>query len=483
MTESETVQPGSAGGGKRPFLSSLSAKLLLLTVAFVMLAEVLIFTPSIARARLIWLEELLADAYLAALVQEAAGGTEISMMLEDKLLAEVGALRIDLTQPDGEIRMLGAGASMPDLFVNLDDRNPVDLILDAFEVMLVGSGRTVLMTGSPANTEGVRVEVVFDETPLCDVLLDFSIRILALSIFISLITAGLVFLSLRMLLVRPMERFSRTLVAFAADPEDGRNVIRPSGRRDEIGTAERTLRDMQGAVRDALHQKERLAALGTAVAKVNHDLRNILATASLVTEGLTLSRDPDVQQASRKLFDVLDRAVGLCSRTLDYATESTAFLEIDTVPLAPLVDRAVEEARSQAGEGASISLAVPSDVTVAVDADHWVRVLANLIRNAIQAGAGRIEISASTSADPDVGVDIRIVDNGPGLPDRAKTNLFRPFAGSARPGGTGLGLAIVKEIVTAHRGEIRLVSSGPDGTEFAIRVAEGEAGPQSGHRL
>lgn len=382
-------------------------------------------------------------------------------------------MRIDLTQPDGEIRMLGEGASMPDRIVDLDDRNPLRLILDAFEVLWAGEGRTVLMTGSPPNTDGVEVEVVFDETPLCDELIDFSIRILALSIFISLITAGLVFVSLRMLLVRPMERFSRTLVAFAADPADGGNVIRPSNRRDEIGVAERTLRDMQVTVREALQQKERLAALGTAVAKVNHDLRNILATASLVTEGLTLSKDPDVQRASGKLFEVLDRAVSLCSRTLDYATESTAFLEREVCALAPLVARAAEDARGQTDGTVEVAIDIPHSLTVIVDPDHWSRVLTNLIRNAIQAGATRVRVTAGPGdpQHPDRTVEIRVADDGPGLPDRAKENLFRPFAGSARQGGTGLGLAIVREIVTSHRGDIGLVTTGAGGTVFAIRVA------------
>lgn len=451
-------------------LNSLSAKLLGLTMIFVMLAEVLIFTPSVARARLIWLEETLTDAYLAAQALEAAGEAGVSMELEDRLLEAVGAIRIDMVTQDGELRMLGAGGAMPAILVDLDDRNPVRLILDAFEALAAPNGRIILMAGTPAEAAhpDIRVEVVFDETPLRASLIDFAFRILALSIIISVITAGLVFVSLRGLLVRPMERFSRTMVAFADDPNNAANIITPSRRGDEIGIAERELQTMQIRLRDAMAQQERLAALGTAVAKVNHDLRNMLATASLVSEGLALSDDPRVQKASPRLFAALDRAVDLCSRTLDYAGGGANPVALAEVPLATIAEAAAAEVRETAADGAEIIVDVPSALKVAVDRAQWERVLINLSRNALQAGATTVRIGAQRL--PEGCVDITVVDNGPGMPPRAQENLFRPFAGSAREGGTGLGLAIVKEIVTAHRGEISLARSTAEGTAFAIRL-------------
>src|SRR3546814_4753225 len=143
-------------------------------------------------------------------------------------------------------------------------------------------------------------------------MLDYSERILGLSIVISLIAAGLVFLSLRRLLVVPLTRLIDKMVAFRDDPEDAANVVMPSGRSDEIGVAQRQLHDMQIALRGALKQKARLAALGTGVTKINHDLRNILSTAALLSERLALSDDPEVRRITPRLLDALDRAVDLC---------------------------------------------------------------------------------------------------------------------------------------------------------------------------
>ena len=123
-------------------------------------------------------------------------------------------------------------------------------------------------------------------------MIDFAGRILLLSVMISLITAGLVFLSLNALMVRPMRRITASMMAFRRDPEDPAATLPQTSRADEIGMAQRELIDMQASLRAALRQKERLAALGTAVTKINHGLRNILPTAALVSEASGLQRGP-----------------------------------------------------------------------------------------------------------------------------------------------------------------------------------------------
>ncbi len=127
-------------------------------------------------------------------------------------------------------------------------------------------------------------------------------------------TAALVYLSLQWLLVRPMRRMTASMTRFREDPEDASRMIVPSGRADEIGLAESELAVMQETVRQALGQRARLAALGTAVTKINHDLRNILSTARLVTDGLTASAAPEVRRLAPRLIDAIDRAVALCRR-------------------------------------------------------------------------------------------------------------------------------------------------------------------------
>ena len=133
----------------------------------------------------------------------------------------------------------------------------------------------VMRVVGPAPMGGEFLEIVLDEAPLRKAMLNFSVNILLLSLLISGITAMLVFFTLHYLLVRPMRRITENMIAFRADPENPARVIGDSGRRDEVGTTERELAAMQREIASMLHQKSRLAALGLAVSKINHDLRNL----------------------------------------------------------------------------------------------------------------------------------------------------------------------------------------------------------------
>ena len=112
---------------------------------------------------------------------------------------------------------------------------------------------------------------------------------------------------------------------------------------------------------------------------------------------------------------------------------------------------------------------VSEDLTLEADRSQIFRVFANLTQNAVQSGATRVEVTARHEADF---IAVEIADNGPGLPPRARDNLFQPFAGSARPGGSGLGLAIVRELVRAHGGNIRLLRSTAEGTTFVVELPQ-----------
>jgi signal transduction histidine kinase len=223
---------------------------------------------------------------------------------------------------------------------------------------------------------------------------------------------------------------------------------------------------LQKTVREALGQRARLAALGTAVTKINHDLRNILATARLVTDGLTASAAPEVRRVAPRLVDAIDRAVALCTRTLDFSREGTPPLAPSRFALAPLVDEVGPGLAVAAGE-LVIASAIPPDLAIEADRDQLYRVFLNLARNAVEAGAHRLRFAAARA---DGGIAVEIADDGPGLPPKARENLFRPFFGSARPGGSGLGLAIARELVRAHGGELSLVSSTGAGTVFRLTL-------------
>jgi len=266
--------------------------------------------------------------------------------------------------------------------------------------------------------------------------------------------------------VRPMRRITASMVEFRDDPEDASRVIAASGRRDEIGVAERELAVLQRTVRQALGQRARLAALGTAVTKINHDLRNILATARLVTDGLTASAAPEVRRVAPRLLDAIDRAIALCTRTLDFSREDTPPLARSRFSLAPLIDEIGPGLALSDGDLA-IEDAIPPDLMVEADRDQLYRVFLNLARNAVEAGAHRLRFSAGHEA---ADIAIEVADDGHGLPPKARENLFRPFFGSARPGGSGLGLAIARELVRAHGGELSLASSTGTGTVFRLTL-------------
>ena len=446
---------------------SLSAKLLLLTVFFVMLCEVLIFVPSVARYRMTWLDNHIAAGHIAVLAMSASPNGQVDPALRTELLRQVGAHAVILHRPDGVVQMLDAPMPpKPDVTFDLTKGNVPVWIQRSFETLFSTGNRVMrIVSPSPMNPD-TTVEELLDEAPLRHELRGFGLRILELSIVISLTTAALVFLSLRWLLVRPMRQITDNMTAFRQDPEDASRRIVPRGGQDEIGRAEAELAMLQETVRQALGQRARLAALGSAVTKINHDLRAILATARLVSDGLAESAAPEVRRVAPRLFDAIDRAVALCTRTLDFSREGAPPLHPSRFPLAPLVAE-IEPGLGIAGDPPEIETAVPPDLQVWADRDQLYRVLLNLARNAVEAGARHIRLRTATD---DGILSIDVVDDGPGLPPQVLDNLFRPFFGSGRPGGSGLGLAIARELMRAQGGDLVLVDSTGAGTVFRLTL-------------
>jgi signal transduction histidine kinase len=456
------------------FLRSLSARLLVLTVFFVMLGEVLIFVPSVARYRMTYFEDHIAAAHIATLALIASPSGKLDQALTDELLAEVGVHSITLHRPNGMVQMLdGPEPPKPDVTFILGGGNVPIWIQRSFETLFIGGNRVMRVIGTSSFEPDTKVEILLDEQPLRDEMWKFGGRIFQLSLVLSLIAAALVYLSLQWLLVRPMRRITESMALFGRDPEDASRVIVPRGGRDEIGVAEKELASMQETVRQALGQRARLAALGTAVTKINHDLRNILATARLVTDGLTASAASEVRKVAPRLIDAIDRAIALCSRTLDFSREGAPPFAPSRFPLRPLIEE-LGPTLAISEEDFSIELDMPAELAVEADRDQIYRVFLNLARNSVEAGARRLRI---TAACDDGAVAIDIADDGPGLPPRARDNLFRPFAGSARPGGSGLGLAIARELMRLHGGDLTLVTSTGAGTMFRVTMPAAEKPP------
>ena len=347
------MKPASVQRGRATF--GLSARLLLLTVFFVMLAELLIFVPSISRFRYVWLHDTINRAHLATLALDLQPEPATLEPLQQKLLDAVGANAIVLHM--GARRLLAISSQMPpmvDYTVDLRRATPPRLIMDAVEVLATTQPRVVRVLGHPDVPSPALFEVVFDEAPLRAEMLAYAGRILQLSVVISLLTAGLVYISLQWMIVRPLRRVTGAMTAFRENPEDAGRVVAPTSRGDEIGLAQRELARMQNELRGALRQKTRLAALGAAVAKINHDLRNTLATAVLVSDRLADIDDPEVKRVTPRLFEAIDRAVNLCSQSLGFVGDSLPAMHASRFALAGLIDEVAEAANWPAAAAQAI---------------------------------------------------------------------------------------------------------------------------------
>lgn len=450
-----------------PAIKSLSARLLLLTILFVMLIEFLIYAPSVARFRKDYLEDAISDAYLAILFLAAAPEQMVEESLAMHVLEIAEARQIVIREP-GEPRriLLMSGAETPDLTVDLQKQTFFSYLEGAFDTLFRREDRLLRVIGDAPTDNPLEVEILIEETPMRRAMYNYSVRIFELSLIISVFTAALVYIALQLLMVAPLRRITESIVLFSRSPEDVRTTVKQSQRGDEIGVTENVLADMQRTVRDALREKARLAALGAAVAKINHDLRNILSPAHMLSDRLVDSDDPEVKRIAPRLLSALDRAVDLSVQTLNFAREEGPPLTKTWFGLRDLVDEVAASVHEGLDDGpVALRNEAGTDIEIKADRDQLFRVLVNLVRNAIEAGASRITISAQRESGA-VLIDIR--DNGPGLAKAARDHIFQPFAGSARPGGTGLGLAISNELVRAHDGTIELLQTGPEGTIFRI---------------
>ena len=483
MTEkpavSATKDPNARGGEaqRRAMPFSLSNKLLLLTLVFVMVAEVLVYIPSIASFRNMWLQEKLDTAALVAMATSIRPMAGLPNDLESRMLQSIGVEAIAV-RSEGQRWMISTGEMPTDIAMHHDLRwlKPMDSIRAAFAT-LFSTGNNLVMVSGPPPAGSDRFEIVVREADLRSAMLSYSKNILLLSLAISVITAILVYTALRLLFVRPMQRLSANIVAFSAAPEDASTVIAPSGRADEIGVAEARLADMQKTLRETLAQRRHLADLGLAVSKINHDLRNILASAQLFSDRIGAADDPVVKRFAPKIIGAIDRAIEYTRSVLAYGQAKEEPPRRQLLSLSRLVDDVSDVLALPGQERIHWENRVGPAVEVDGDPEQLFRVLMNLCRNALDAVSDgddpavirRVWVEGERSGSVAL---IRISDTGPGVPEKARATLFQPFQGTTRQGGTGLGLAIAAEIVRAHGGELRLVDRAGAGAVFEVTIPD-----------
>ncbi len=463
---------------------SLSARLLWLTIGLVLVAEVLVFVPSLGRERRDWLRGHLRNANLTAYAVTAIQDG-LPDAAERKLLLRIsGDEMVRVTEHGRAVLALGQmPPSGPAARIDLPTETAPGGMWRALQRLFRGGDTLVELTGPSPLRPGAMVDVVFHDRALNNELRNFAREILVTSLATAGATGALVYLALLVLFVRPMRRIIDSIAAFRADPEHGTPLDAEAVSvlaNDEMAVAGRELSAMQQELRAALWRNARLAALGTAVAKVGHDLRNILTPATIAAERLANNPDPKVARSGQTVIQAVDRATELVHQTLDFAREGPPAVDRATFGLRELVREAIESVTAAIPQLAARNDVAP-DLQVEADRMQLFRVLLNLLRNAAEAGARGARIGAGLESN---GVSIRIEDNGPGLPKRVRENLFRPFLGSARHGGSGLGMAIARDLMRAHGGDIELVATGSAGTRFRLDLplpqAARQAAPEAG---
>ncbi|HLV84529.1 HAMP domain-containing sensor histidine kinase [Devosia alba] len=466
MTTRSSALPGRFSG--------LSIKLIATISAVILLVEIVVYLPSLANFRASWLDDRLRVGVVGARVLDAVPDVmALPRSLTDRLLTSAGAYAI-VYRRDGQSQLIElADPVTPELVVTADmrQRDLPSLIMGAIDTLLAGPGRTLRIIG-PGDLDQTMVELLMPERPLRQDMLDYSGQVVFISLALALLTALTLYLLASYLFIHPVRRLTENMLAFRQAPENGSLIIAPSARRDEIGIAERELAAMETDIFTLLRQRRHLADLGLAVAKINHDLRNTLTSAQLLSDQVATLDDPKVQRLAPRLVTTLDRAIGFAQSVLDYGRETALPPVLAPTRLRPLVDEAAFDARLSAHPRITFTNATPDTLLLNIDSGQMGRVLLNLLKNAreaLEAAGTKIEApEVSFTAVPGTqGITLSVSDNGPGLAPRARDKLFVAFEGSARAGGTGLGLAIAREIVEAHGGQISLVDQ-PVGTRFDL---------------
>jgi len=449
---------------------------LILTTIFVMLAEILIFVPSIARFREEYMMNRLERAQIASLTLLA--NDMIDPALEAELLRTAEVFNVVLRRD--EVRQLVLSSPMPQSIkgtFDLRDPSALVLIRDAFVQLSDAQDGVIRVIGAPVQDAGSLIEITMQTLPLRNAMIDYGIRILILSAVISVITAFLLFLALRAFLLKPIKSVVGHMQNYALAPEDARRIISPSAGVTEVREAEEALMKLETELTQALRQKERLAQLGQAVSKISHDLRNILTTAQLFTDRIEMSEDPSVKRMAPKLVSSITRAVHLCESTLAFGKAEEPSPTLTVTALDQIVQDVVESERLAVGDAEiEFVTTIPKGLKLRADPEQLFRVLANLTRNARQAimatgKPGEICVTATDGAENWI---IEVRDTGPGLPPKAREHLFTAFRGGARKGGSGLGLAIASELVRGHGGMLELLKTDASGTVFSVCLPKGD---------
>lgn len=448
-----------------------------MTIGFVMLAELVIFIPSAATFRQDWLEDRAQQAGLLAQALTGVPDYEASEILTEQFMLDTDVIMMSAKRDGMSEFMLGQPPASSDIeLVDLRNKRRLPSFGDAFRTFFGSSGGSLrVLASSPVEGQDA-LELIIPKVKLQWAMRDYAKRIAVLSLAIALITGLLIYLAMLFMIIRPIEKLATGLADFREDPEKRRSNLPPSSRKDEIGQLQREFYDMKQGVRASFKQRERLATLGMAVAKINHDLRNVLASASLVSERLERDQEERISKMGARLTRTIDRGIKLTSEVLNFSLSGQEEADLEVVRISLLVGEAAGDTLGSFGTARrriSFTNKIPSELIVTADKDHTYRIFHNLFRNAAQAMAKMPEDDAVRNLTVEAipagdHISILVKDTGPGLPEKAKNNLFKAFASASGRGSTGLGLTISQDLAREQGGDIMLESTSEQGTVFAV---------------
>lgn len=471
--------PGLVWRRARDFADSLAGRLFGIVAGAVLIVEALVFVPAIARFHETWLHDRINLAQVAALALEASAEPEIGDALEYELLTNAEVQRVALVRDGARELVLEGEAPVEASELVTYDYTRAGFFEPAFwawQSFAARPGRVLRVVSRPRFESGDLIEIVLNEAPLKREMGRFGQDFLLASTMIVMAFAAFVFFILSVSIVSPMRDLTQAIIRFRERPEDASISFARTRRGDEIGRAQRAAADMADQVRAALRQKERLASLGAAVARIGHDLRNMLSTAQLVADRLSQSQDEAVRQLAPRLDRAISRAAGLAASTLKYGRADERAPSLEVVD----ASAAIEEAAADAlfgFEAVEFKNECEAGLVCRADGEHLHRVLVNLMRNAAQAlQAPTLREKAIIVRGVRVGdrCEIDVIDYGPGVPEALRERLFEPFVSAApEAGGAGLGLAIARELTRAMGGELQLVRTGAEGSTFRVTLRAG----------
>ncbi len=471
----------------------LAGRVLAVTLTFVLIAMALFYITRLTAYRETWLHNKIASAQTVVEAFDAGGPIPPPEDLSRRILNSVGLKSVAVVTPAGrrELALPGATPATAEA-ISADDSSFFEGVGATFRALFTAPG-TIVKVGSTAPPDEAALEVTFDETPLIDALWRVSHNFLNISLTIAAVVTCVLWAALWSMVLRPVRRLTSNIIAFGESPQDASRVIAPSERRNEIGRAEAALAVMQRTLAHELAERKRMAELGMAVARINHDLRNMLSAAQLISDRLATIPDPLAQRLAPRLVATLDRAIQFCQSTLTYGAGRELPPSRRRFDLSELVRQVVEAAQAEGGDAIDYNVDIPPRFCLYADPDHILRVLENLSRNAAQAlmakGAedGRPKAIRFAAIRTDGLALIELSDTGPGFPPDQAERIFEPFHKSTSQAGAGLGLAIAADLVTRNGGAITLAPAKADdfycGARFLIKLPTPEGAARTAARI